>query len=115
VIVTLDEPAGKPLMITFEKHRVYADGTGKHEICIIIGDYFTEDGYPRPLKIEKGGTYWHDSSKGSERCKNPPCSDVAAPPEPIGFPDWLMLTALVTVGEPPGDLGTTSGHLRSGI
>src|SRR5580704_11696125 len=107
VIVTLDEPADKPLMIPFEKHRIYADGTGKHEICVIVGDYFTEDGYPRPIKIEKGERTGTTVVKVAKAAKNPPCSDVTAPPEPIVFPDWLMLTALVTVGERPGD---PAGH-----
>ena len=105
VIVTLEEPASQPLMITFEKHRVYIDGSGRRALCVIQPDYFTKDGYPKPIDLKKGDVSCHTDVKVSSTAKNPPCPDENKPPEPVMFPDRLMLTAMVSGGPPPeGDI-----------
>ena len=102
VYATLDTAVTQPLLITFEKHRVYVDTGGGHVLCIIPDGYFTNDGFPEPIKLKQGETKGATTVTVAAMAKNPPCPEGnrPVPPEPVVFPDRLMLTAFVQ--EKPG-------------
>jgi hypothetical protein len=96
VVARLDKRAKEPVTVVFEKHRVYVDTSGKHELCIIYKDYFADDGVPKPIEIKQGRRKGSTLVKVRADAQNPPCPDKeSSPPMPVAFPDRLMLTAFV--------------------
>jgi hypothetical protein len=97
VYASLETAASEPLLITFEKHRVYVDTGGGHVLCIIPDGYFTDDGFPKPIEVKQGETKGSTTVTVAAMAKSPPCPEVnpIAPQEPVVFPDRLMLTAFV--------------------
>jgi hypothetical protein len=99
-----DGPASEALTITFEKHRVNVDTSGRHDLCPILEGYFVQGGYPNPIKLKKGEQQGSTNVEVSAKAKNPPCPDPGQlPPYPaVTFPDRLLLTAFVTKTTDPG-------------
>jgi len=100
VVARLEQPATEDLSITFEKHRVFIDRSGVHELCVITDGYFTDDGFPKPIDLKRGDIEGTASVKVSEQAVNPQCPVIQPRQDvPVDFPDRLMLTAFVTAEE----------------
>src|SRR5260221_5094013 len=98
VIVRLDQPAPRPMRITFEKHRVAVDTSGTHALCVIDVDrYFAPNGLPVPIDLTAGATSGAAFVTVREQAQSWPCPESIDPqPERVEFPDRLMLTAFVS-------------------
>lgn len=94
----LDGAPPETLTITFEKHRIYVDGSGGRELCPIQSEYFEDGGTPQPITIKApyaGGT---TPVQVSARASTTPCP-IGDPPgasKDVEFPDQLILTAFVS-------------------
>ena len=101
VAAELAEPANDNLLIVFEKHRVFVDTSGGHELCVIRDGYFTDDGFPTPIELKRGESRGATSVTVSAQAINSPCPEIVPSQEPIPveFPDRLMLTAFVKTKE----------------
>ncbi len=98
VTATLEKPATQPLLITFEKHRVHVDTSGGHSLCVIEEGYFTNNGYPTPVNMKIDDTTAPSTVTVRADAENPLCpppQQFPPPPEPVTFPDHLLLTAFV--------------------
>lgn len=101
VTAELEESANDDLLIFFEKHRVFVDTSGGHELCVIRDGYFTDDGFPTPIELKRGESRGATSVRVSAQAINPPCPEInpTHDPIPVEFPDRLMLTAFVRTKE----------------
>ena len=107
VVAKLEQAAGDDLTITFEKHRVFVDISGGHELCVIQAGYFTDDGFPTPIELKRGESSGTTSVKVSAKAMNPPRPQTNPPenPIPVEFPDRLMLTAFIKTKEAGNVIG----------
>jgi len=101
ITVTLEQASTKPLAVTFEKHRVHVDTSGGHDLCVIQEGYFANNGIPGPVDLKAGETKGTTTVIVRSDAKNPPCPDQHPPstPQPVTFPDHLMLTAFARNGD----------------